>query len=205
MTNALPVKKRHARNRMSVGARQEQIMASATQLIAERGFWGLTLREVALMCGITEAGILHHYSSKLVLLTAVLEHRDEADFLELSKILGISRADLELDTLPVTLKELCAGLVTRNVRQPEIVRLYTVLNAEALDPSHPAHQYFEGREKSVLDLFRRAAGDVQNPTRIARQVLSAMDGLQLRWLRDQEHLDLVSEWDILINQLYSTT
>jgi hypothetical protein len=100
----------------------------------------------------------------------------------------------------VGLRELCAALVRRNARQPEIVRLYTVLNGESLDPAHPAHEYFLTRERWALDLFASAArgsgGEQQ-----ALQVLAAMDGLQLRWLRDLDGIDLVAEWDAIAGRL----
>ncbi len=189
------------RERLSADARREQIITSAVKLIAERGFWGLTLRDVALMCGITEAGVLHHYKSKPNLLIAVLEYRDETDFAALTEILGITRDELDADPIPVSLRQLCAGLVERNSKQPEIVRLYSVLNAESLNPSHPAYDYFQRREKIALSLFTRATTPGPNAAAQARQVLSAMDGLQLRWLRDLDHLDLVAEWNNLFDGL----
>lgn len=180
---------------MPVQQRRIQILETATVLIAERGFWGVTLRDVAIMCGITEAGVLHHFSSKAKLLIAVLEYRDEADFVALARLLGIERGDIERAPLPVSLRELCTALITRNAGQPEIVRLYSVLNAEALEPSHPAHAYFQDRETMALSLFRRAMPENDEAIHMSRQILAAMDGLQLRWLRTPDDVDLVPEWE----------
>ena len=41
---------------------------------------------------------------------------------------------------------MCSALVRRNASQPEIVRLFAVLEAESLAPSHPAHAYFALRQ-----------------------------------------------------------
>ena len=49
---------RLTRERKSADERRSQIIEAATQLIAERGFWGVTLRDAAVLCGITEAGVL---------------------------------------------------------------------------------------------------------------------------------------------------
>lgn len=187
--------------RMTAADRRAQILASATRLISERGFWGLTLRDVALDCGITEAGVLHHAGSKDGLLVAVLEYRDEVDMATLAERLTIPVSALDNDPFPIDLRTLCSALVARNATQPEIVRLYTVLQSESLDESHPAHDYFQRREEWVMDLFARAArAHGFTPTAavtVAREALAAMDGLQLRWLRALDSIDLVAEWDSL--------
>lgn len=193
---------KHSRERMPVQQRRIQILETATVLIAERGFWGVTLRDVAIICGITEAGVLHHFSSKAKLLIAVLEYRDEADFHALAKLLGIDRSDIDRSPLSVSLRQLCTALITRNAGQPEIVRLYSVLNAEALEPSHPAHDYFQDREKMALSLFRRTMPDTDEAVHISRQILAAMDGLQLRWLRMPDEVDLVPEWENLFERAF---
>lgn len=195
---------RTTRTRMSASERLTQILTVSAGLIAERGFRGLTLRDVALECGITEGGVLHHVGTKEQLLVAVLEYRDALDLAQLADLLGVE-ADV-FDTgreAPVGLRELCAALVRRNAGQPEIVRLYTVLNGESLDPAHPAHEYFLTRERWALDLFASAAGGAGDAgaERRALQVLAAMDGLQLRWLRDLDGIDLVAEWDAIADRL----
>ncbi|WP_370677420.1 TetR/AcrR family transcriptional regulator [Pleomorphomonas sp. PLEO] len=203
MSRDLSPPPRLTRERKSADERRAQIIEAATQLIAERGFWGVTLRDAAVLCGITEAGVLHHFQNKARLLIAVLEYRDEADFQALAKLLGLSRADIDLDPLPASLRQLCTALITRNVAQPEIVRLYSVLNAEALEPTHPAYAYFQQREDMALSLFARSLRDVDNADHVARQVLAVMDGLQLRWLRKPDRIDLLEEWDSLFERAFA--
>lgn len=193
------------RTRMSAADRRAQILASATWLVAERGFWGLVLRDVALDCGLTEAGVLHHMGSKDGLLVAVLEHRDDVDMAALAERLEIAVTELDDDPLPVGLSTLCAALVARNASQPEIVRLYTVLQGESLNQAHPAYSYFQAREEWVMDLFSRAARTegLTGPAVLtaARETLAAMDGLQLRWLRSPATVDLPTEWSTFIDKL----
>jgi AcrR family transcriptional regulator len=188
---------------MSASDRLTQILTVSAGLIAERGFWGLTLRDVALACGITEGGVLHHVGSKEQLLVAVLEYRDAVDLAQLAALLGVDTEVFDSGhDATVPLRELCAALVQRNARQPEIVRLYTVLNGESLDPAHPAHEYFLARERWALDLFATGADPAWgDPDETARDVLAAMDGLQLRWLRDLGGLDLVVEWERIAGRL----
>lgn len=191
------------RVRMDASDRRHQILDAATELISVRGFWGVTLRDVATVCGITEAGVLHHVKSKAGLLIALLERRDEVDMLSLANSLHISLSDLEAPTPPVGLREMCTALVRGNSQQAEIVRLYSVLLAESLDPDHPAHEYFQSREEWVMDLFARGAivDGAPDPISTAREALAAMDGLQLRWLRALDDFDLEEEWEALADKL----
>jgi AcrR family transcriptional regulator len=64
---------------MPIEQRREQILAAATTVIAERGFWATSWREVADACGITVTGWLHHFETKETLLLAVLDRRDRPD------------------------------------------------------------------------------------------------------------------------------
>ncbi|WP_336630328.1 MULTISPECIES: TetR/AcrR family transcriptional regulator [unclassified Microbacterium] len=193
------------RTRKSVAERRADILEAATALISERGFRGTALRDIAAHAGITEAGILYHLGSKDGLLIAVLEHRDEVDMTSLAANLGIDVAALDADPLPVPLADLCRALVERNARQPEIVRLYATLEAESLDPDHPASAYFRRRESWALGIFERAAqtAGFTDPRRAALATLSLMDGLQLRWLRSENDLDLTSAWDQLAADIVS--
>ncbi|WP_062206382.1 TetR/AcrR family transcriptional regulator [Demequina salsinemoris] len=175
--------------RLSGADRKAQIVDAATVLISERGFWGTSVQDVAAACGVTVAGVLYHVGSKDGLLIEVLEHRDRLD--EQAVASELAAAD---DATDVSLARFCDVLVRRNARQPEIVRLYSVLEAESLEPTHPAHEYFLERQRVGLARFAGLAAHAPNPDRLARQVLALMDGLQVQWLRDVDGFDLVAEW-----------
>lgn len=180
-----------------------QIMDAATQLVSERGYWGVSIADVGQLCGITDAGVLHHFGTKANLLLAVVEHRDEADRIAVSAQLGVPREDLYEALRDTELRLLCEAFVTRNASQPEIVRLYTVLNAESLAPSHPAHRYFVERERLAIQSFATArSGDDSDPWERGRLALAAMDGLQLRWLRAPDEMDLLAAWREVFSRLF---
>jgi AcrR family transcriptional regulator len=152
---------------------------------------------VAEACGLTVAGLLHHVGSKDGLLVAVLEHRDEEDVRALAEILGATTDQITRgDPMPsVTLADMCDALVERNSKQPEIVMLYSVLEAESLSSGHPAYDYFYKRQvDSVNALERLAPTDDNDPHGLAEQVIALMDGLQLQWLRSPDSFDLVEAW-----------
>ncbi len=186
------------RQRLLPAERRIQVIEAATRLIGQRGFWGVSVHDIAAACGITDAGLLHHFGTKDALLIAVLKRRDRVDDESLAVRLGIAPAELYEAVGQLPLAEVCAAVVARNAEQPEIVRLYSVLNAESLTPAHPAHEYFIAREARVIAFFGSARSELHaDPVVRGRQVIAMMDGIQLRWLRDLERLDLVAEWDAL--------
>lgn len=187
------------RIRMSAGERREQLLAAATSLIAERGYWALSMQDVADSCDLSLTGLLHHFPSKDALLVAVLARHDELEVRALDEELGVTQPPglpLEsplVDWNGVDLWTACQATVERNARQPELVRLYAVLEAESLAPDHPAHGYFMERQEHALALFRHLAGAGEGAEALARKVLALMDGLQLQWLRDPS-LDFAETW-----------
>ncbi|MSS84654.1 hypothetical protein FYJ24_07720 [Actinomycetaceae bacterium WB03_NA08] len=58
-------------------------------------------------------------------------------------------------------------------------------------------------EDEVHDLFRRDAKSekVSPPEVIALQILAAMDGIQLRWLQRIDQVDLVEQWDLMMEHI----
>jgi AcrR family transcriptional regulator len=196
---------RRDRIRLPAAQRRRQIVDETTRLIGERGFWALSMQEVADACGLTVPGLLHHVGSKDGLLLAVLDHRDEADFISLAEQLGVALHDWQGPwPSQVSLPEACAALVRRNATQPEIVRLYSVLQAESLAPDHPAFTYFAERQQRALLGFAALAEDrTPDPMSLARQVMAMMDGLQIQWLRDPETTDLVAEWQAAARKLFA--
>jgi AcrR family transcriptional regulator len=182
--------------RLPVEQRREQLLGAATALISERGYWGLSLQDVADACGITLPGVLHHFGSKDGLLVAVLEHRDRLDEAALTEQLAGQFGDGRAPDLA----GICDAIVARNAGQREIVRLYAVLDAESLTPDHPAHAFFAERQRRTLALLSRWGPQAGDGDALARHVLALMDGLQVQWLRDPE-LDLLASWRAVSRQV----
>jgi AcrR family transcriptional regulator len=193
---------RRDRARLPAAERRRQILEMTTKLIAERGFWGLSMQDVADGCGLTVPGMLHHVGSKDSLLVAVLEYRDEQDARSLAEKLGRPVHQLWSGGR-ISLAEVCDAVVRRNAEQPEIVRLFAVLEAESLAPGHPAHAYFKSRQRRTLDEFATLAeGVVDDPRELAAQVFAMMDGLQIQWLREPSTVDLVGSWQSAARRLF---
>lgn len=197
-----PAPSRRPRRRMPAAERREQIVDVATVLISQRGYWGTAIQDVADACELTVAGLLHHVGSKDGLLIEVLTHRDQADARALAAMLGLSIPPGDWDPhwlgetilkQGISLARACEAIVERNATQPEIVRLYSVLEAESLHADHPGHNYFSQRQRLTLEGFAQQAPDGVDGTALAQHVLAVMDGLQVQWLRDPG-IDLITRW-----------
>ena len=190
------------RERLDGALRREQILEMATSIISQRGYNGFAIQELARQCGITNARLLYYFGTKERLLIALLEDRDRRDAAAVCSIAGLTGqetpAELSLDELLKVLR----AIVERNSIQPELVRLFAVLRAEALSQAHPARQYFADREAATLDKFARlVAPHVAEPISTARQLLAFMSGLEEQWLRAAHGFDLVAEWDRGVSRL----
>lgn len=60
---------------MASDERREQILKTAMQLFAERGFSGTTTKEIAAAAGISEAMVFRHFASKDELYRAIIDHK----------------------------------------------------------------------------------------------------------------------------------
>lgn len=158
-----------------------EIIQAALELFGEVGFHGASLRDIAARAGMSHPGMLHHFPTKVALLEAVLERRDEVDEAAMQEDF-----DDGLNRLQALLR-----VVARNSERRTIVELFVALSAEATSVDHPAHDFFVTRyERTValveLELRRRQdIGDLRKgviPLAAARNIVALMDGLQIQWL-----------------------
>jgi AcrR family transcriptional regulator len=208
MAEGAPVYRRD-RTRLPAAERRRQIIDVATHVIADRGFWGVSMQDIADRCGLTVPGLLRHMESKVGLLIAVLKHRDVEDARSLRAHLGATEDELPEDwsagrPAGIDLRQLCAATMQRNATQPEIVRLFIVLAAESLEPTHPAHDYFARRQQLAAAAYATLAGHLTDrPDQLARQIMAMMDGLQIQWLRNPAATDLLQEWETAAEALFA--
>jgi len=176
--------------------RRDDILRAAVEVISRDGYRGASLSQIGRSIGIDSAHIIYYFSSREVLLQEVLRIWDEGNV-----------ANLAADT------DIFAWLVEvarRNTRTPGLVQLYTAFAAEAVEPSHPAHDFFRARFTALQGYIadeirtRQAAGTVA-PTidadHAAMMLIAQSDGLQVRWLIDRSTdmaAALATEIDLLL-------
>lgn len=180
--------------------RRAEILRIAMETFAERGYQSASLAEIADRVGLTQAGVLHYFSSKASLLTGVLDLRDSTDIEELGN--ERPRGLAFLRHLVETAR--------RNAEREGIVRLYTVLAAESVTAQHPAQDWFRGRYQGLHALVVEAldeaqdlgevAADVDTAT-TARVIVATMDGLQLQWLLEPGSVDMAGATEVAITRL----
>lgn len=180
--------------------RRAEILRIAMETFAERGYQSASLAEIADRVGLTQAGVLHYFSSKANLLTGVLDLRDATDIEELGseRPRGLAFLRHLVET------------VRRNTEREGIVRLYTVLAAESVTAQHPAQDWFRSRYQGLRELVVEALDDAQGLGEVAadvdtgtaaRVIVATMDGLQLQWLLEPGTVDMAGATEVAIVRL----
>lgn len=173
------------------------------ETFAARGYNNASLAEIADRAGLTQAGVLHYFRSKALLLTGVLELRDQTDIEQLGPERPRGMAFLRhlIDT------------ARHNTERAGIVRMYAVLSAESVTDGHPAQDYFRDRfaglRALVADALREACqlGETRqdiNVDDVANAIIAVMDGLQVQWLLAPESVDMAASTELVLSSLLSS-
>jgi AcrR family transcriptional regulator len=163
-------------------AKREEILTTALDVIARNGYRRTSVKELADAVGLSQAGLLHYFSSKEELFQEVLRKRDELDATRIPDPLHFSM-------------EQYAAFIRHNADVPGLVQLYARLSNEATDPEHPAHAYFVERQLLIrsrfADIIRIMQADGAapadlDPQRTGTLFVAVTDGLQTQWMLDPE-------------------
>jgi len=177
--------------------RRAQILDAAFRVFARTGYTASSVNEIAREVGISQTGVLHHFSGgKMELLRAVLEQRD-------------ARAAASLE--PLHGRAFLAGLVEisrSQASQRGAVQLYRILSAEATDPGHPASDYFHGRVARIVDAVTGALVEIEaegglrpgiGPRVAALRITAMTEGLEQLWLNGFE-VDMAEDIRVFIGE-----
>lgn len=167
-------------------AKRKEILEVALAHFAERGYDRASVREVARLAGLTQAGLLHHFSSKEELFLAVLQQRDDR----------LDNPDEPRHTHSVGR---LMTAVERNAFEPGLVRLFVSMSAESVESDGPARSFFEERydwlrgELHADISHRQEIGELAtdlDPDDVASLLIAVADGLQLQWLLDPDKVQM---------------
>jgi len=182
--------------------RRAALLDAATLVFARDGFSNASMKDVAVLAGITTVGLLHHFPNKGALLSALLERRDSrvtSRFADLT-------TEMTLDGF-IRFLEMSMGFSVENAAECQASML---LNTESLSPAHPAwswhkerfhltHDHAQGHLKVLID-----AGEIRadiNVKALAQEIFSVMDGLQIQWLRSPEDVDVKAVFGNYVRRL----
>ena len=167
-------------------ARREAILDAAVDLLAEVGYHGMSLRDVARHVGISHPGVIYHFPSKEALLMSVVQRYETQ--------VGFDLDHLEkLDALPVldTLLE----VTSRLNENPMIIEVECMMVVEASSEIHPAHDHYMRRSERLLSVLKRVWSRLQqdgkvaateDPTHLAEIQAAVYNGIMIHWLYDRE-------------------
>jgi AcrR family transcriptional regulator len=167
-------------------ARKERIVDVATRFLARNGARGTTLGEIAAEAGVSQAGLLYHFSTKDELLHAVLDRRDEFE----DALLWSKGSDPGLQIF-----DIIAGIVRSWSARPEIVGLVAVLVAENVGDDGPLRPRLASKYQLTVDRIAstlRAAqerGEIwaETDTHLKSiEILAFLSGLEMAWLVSPE-------------------
>jgi AcrR family transcriptional regulator len=188
---------RQHRVRKTPDERRSEILAATIRLVGQRGFNGISLKDVADEVGMSQPGLLHYVGNKEGLLSLLVTDVYDMsgtpkDFLDS----GLPGSDPQSPHFPAYLR----FLVRHNADRKSLMQLYTVLQSEANATGHPLYDYFQARPEQVWNLYSEfpwnlpdEVGGWENMRPLVRMCIEAMDGVQLRVLR-QPPVDLYDEW-----------
>lgn len=181
--------------------RKAEIAQTALSIIDEVGHEALLIAEVAKRVGMSERAISYHFPTKDHLLVAALASVDVDDTIRMTD--EQDRYEKGLELIP--------ELVARaQMDHPNRARLASVITAQALDPSHPAHDYVLRHTTETIAAFEKLVRERQrlglahpglDSARVARLMLSTWNGLSALWVLDPT-FDLTEE---LKEAFYSLT
>lgn len=177
-------------------AKREEILQIALDLFARKGYDRVSVREIAREAGLSQAGLLHHFSTKEELFLEVLRRRDDR------------AVDPDGRRHIHSVGHLISA-VERNMSEAALVRLFVSMSAESTEDGSPAGEFFVERYRWLRD---QVAGDVRShqeggrlsesldATAVASLLIAAADGLQLQWLLEPDRVEM----DGLMTLLWET-
>jgi TetR/AcrR family transcriptional regulator len=163
------------RPRLTTDERRRQIIETAVELFAERGFVGTTTRRIADAAGITEAVIFQHFPDKDALYAAALEHKvGESAVEEWLASLELLRAQNDDAAL---LRDVYRRIIDHHERDPHHLRLlvYSALENHTLSRRmHLAqsHRIYQFLERFVIERQQAGRFRAGSPAVLVRALLA---------------------------------
>ena len=185
--------------------RRAQIIEAAVAAFGQVGYRNASMVQLAAACGVSRAGLLHHFPTKESLLEAVLEARDRQDGEHFFESGALSHDGLAYFASMIR-------LVAHNQANPLLVSLFAVLSSEATAADHPARPYFVARYERTRREMQSAVDDLAHrgllrphvdAPRLAADLIAFIDGLQVQWLLSPDEIDMPAHLRAMLRSFIS--
>lgn len=175
----------------NVAATRERIVEAAREVFISRGYRAASLRDVAAAADISHPGLLKHFATKDMLLTAVIAGFDRSA----ETVLADRDASMAGGAL------LFSSVAARNETIEGYLALYAALVGEGSTRGHPAHAAMRKRYSRLREVFVAQLSEARNVGAVhplrdvhgeAIRIAAVWDGLQLLQLYLPRRVDLVA-------------
>lgn len=152
------VVERKGKSSYSAGlATRDLILNEATRMIAEYGYHGMTLRDLARRIGISHPAVIYHFPNKEAMVQAViLRFEEEAGIIEVN--FNEETGEMTpIAVIPQDYQDYAIALM-RLGNRPDVVQALAfsaVLEWEPVNTSHPLYTYSETRRQLINNFIRR--------------------------------------------------
>lgn len=182
-----------------------EIVDAAIELFGSRGFKGTTIAAIAERVGLTDAGVLHHFPTKSVLIEAALER---------GLLLQTTRMQelLEPGGLEAIRRMRNWGSIVE--QSPELTSLQIVMSTEGIALDSPVRDYVEQRyanlHELIVGLIRQGVdrGEIRPGVDAdweASALIAYLDGIRVQWFYSDNRLSLTTAvqryFDLLVERL----
>ncbi len=161
---------------MSASDRRSQLIETALNVFAQKGFNGATTKEIAALAGVTEAIIFRHFPTKQALYQAVLESRVDGPGLQ--KWLAEAQEAMDRNDDFRLFQAIAAAVIESYIQDPRMER---VMLFAALEGNQQALEHHRNFSLPIFELLRDYVVRRQSEGAIAGYdaavVLSAIAGM----------------------------
>lgn len=181
-------------------ARRTQILAAATREFARKGYESARIADIAREAGMTDAGVLHHFSTKHDLFMAVVELREEPY--------------RTISFPPPSVRDLFDQFVEAvriAAAEPDLLRFRVMLTGASRIAGHPVEGRSRRTLESALDVLvpfvreRIAADEIRadvDPQQLILELFALNEGIRDQWSTLPDRIDYVATFAAAADALY---
>ncbi|MFK0402020.1 TetR/AcrR family transcriptional regulator [Microbacterium sp. NPDC090225] len=181
-------------------AKRAEILDTALTVIAQNGYSGATVKQLADAVGLSQNGLLHYFESKDNLFVEILRHHEESVAVQI---------DAEHADFAVGFRERILNALIGSLEAAGISQLMLSVSAAGSEVEHVAHDFIANRYVEFRRVAATAIRELQSrgefpahgdPDAAAAIIAAAFDGLQSQWLYDHS-FDVCQRMSYLLSSL----